>query len=117
MDSRSKAALLPRGGAGEVLLTAWQFVAPRIRWCRQQWAGVSRSIGYVAQERGDYARADAAFTNALAAMPEKERCEFQDLSILLDGRAAGQYKHATCQARDSMAVAFWRLVQPLYLTA
>jgi hypothetical protein len=73
-------------------------------------------IGYVAQERGDYARADAAFTNALAAMPEKERCEFQDLSILLDGRAAGQYKHATCQARDSMAVAFWRLVQPLYLT-
>ena len=73
-------------------------------------------IGYVAQERGDYARADAAFTNALAAMPEKERCEFQDLSILLDGRAAGQYKHATCQARDSLAVAFWRLVQPLYLT-
>lgn len=73
-------------------------------------------MGYVAQERGDYARADAAFSNALAAMPEKERCEFQDLSILLDGRAAGQYKHASCQARDSLAAAFWRLVQPLYLT-
>ena len=70
-------------------------------------------VGYAAQERGDYARADAAFSNALAAMPEKERCEFQDLSILLDGRAAGQYKHASCQARDSLAVAFWRLVQPL----
>jgi hypothetical protein len=42
-------------------------------------------------------------------------CEFQDLSILLDGRAAGQYKHATCQERDSLAAAFWRLVQPLYL--
>jgi hypothetical protein len=71
--------------------------------------------GYTAQERGDYARADAAFSNALASMPEKERCEFQDLSILLDGRAAGQYKHATCQERDSLAAAFWRLVQPLYL--
>ena len=71
--------------------------------------------GYTAQERGDYARADAAFSNALAAMPEKERCEFQDLSILLDGRAAGQYTHATCQERDSLAAAFWRLVQPLYL--
>ena len=73
-------------------------------------------VGYTAQERGDYKRADAAFSSALEAMPEKERCEFQDLSILLDGRAAGQYKHATCQERDSLATVFWRLVQPLYLT-
>ena len=72
--------------------------------------------GYTAQERGDYARAEAAFTEALSAMPENERCEFQDLSILLDGRAAGQYRHASCQERDSLAAAFWRLVQPLYLT-
>ena len=72
--------------------------------------------GYTAQERGDYVRADAAFSNALAAMPEQERCKFQDLSILLDGRAAGQYHRASCQERDSLAAAFWRLVQPLYLT-
>ena len=72
--------------------------------------------GYTAQERGDYVRADAAFSNALAAMPEDERCKFQDLSILLDGRAAGQYKRASCQERDTLAAAFWRLVQPLYLT-
>src|SRR5262245_4172737 len=72
--------------------------------------------GYSAQERGDYARADAAFAEALQAMPENERCSFQDLSILLDGRAAGQYRRASCQERDTLAAAFWRLVQPLYLT-
>jgi hypothetical protein len=72
--------------------------------------------GYSAQERGDYARADAAFAEALQAMPENERCAFQDLSILLDGRAAGQFRRASCQERDTLAAAFWRLVQPLYLT-
>ncbi|MGH7678979.1 MAG: hypothetical protein ACRENU_10970 [Gemmatimonadaceae bacterium] len=72
--------------------------------------------GYTAHRRGDYSRADSAFTRALAEMPEAQRCEWQDLSIMLDGKAAGQYKKLSCAARDSAVSAFLRLVQPLYLT-
>ena len=79
------------------------------RWCRAL-------AGYAAQERGDYAHADSAFALALAEMPDQERCTWQDLSLLLEGKAAGQYKRLSCAARDSMTAALWRLVQPLYLT-
>jgi hypothetical protein len=79
------------------------------RWCRAL-------AGYTAQERGDYAHADSAFAAAFAEMPESERCDWQDLTLLLDGKAKGEYKKLSCAARDSMATALWRLVQPLYLT-
>ena len=79
------------------------------RWCRAL-------TGYMAQERGDYAHADSAFTAALTEMPEPERCAWQDLSLVLDGKARGRYKGLDCAARDSMASSLWRLVQPLYLT-
>jgi hypothetical protein len=71
--------------------------------------------GYTAQERGDYARADAAFSNALAAMPEKERMRVSG-SLNSPRRTRGWTVQARdCQERDSLAAAFWRLVQPLYL--
>jgi hypothetical protein len=79
------------------------------RWCRAL-------TGYAAQSRGDYARADSIFATALAEMPEAERCAWQDLTMLLDGKAAGQYRRLGCAARDSMAAHIWRLAQPLYLT-
>lgn len=78
-------------------------------WCRAL-------TGYTAQERGDYTNAEAAFASALAEMPEQERCQFQDLSLILEGKAKGRYKRLSCAERDSMATALWRLVQPLYLT-
>jgi hypothetical protein len=71
--------------------------------------------GYTAQQLGNYQRADAAFTSALAGMAESERCKWEDLAQLL-GRAAGPYRRVDCQPRESMTAAFWRLVQPLYLT-
>jgi hypothetical protein len=78
-------------------------------WCRAM-------SGYTAQERGDYANAEAAFTAALSEMPDDERCQWQDLSIILDGKAKGRYKKLSCAGRDSMATSLWRMVQPLYLT-
>ena len=77
-------------------------------WCRTL-------MGYVAQRQGDYVRADSAFSSALAQMPMEERCEFQDLSPLLEGDAARAYRRLSCAARDSMTASLWRLVQPLYL--
>jgi hypothetical protein len=79
------------------------------RWCLAL-------AGYAAQELGDYAGADSAFAAALAAMSEKERCGWEDMSLLLDGETADRFKHLGCAARDTMAAALWRVVQPLYLT-
>ena len=74
-------------------------------------------VGYTAQQFGNYPRADAAFTSALAEMPESERWKWEDLALLLGGRAAGPYRRVDGEPRDSMTAAFWRLVQPLYLTS
>ena len=71
-------------------------------------------VGYTAQQFGNYPRADAAFTSALAEMPESDRSKWEDLALLL-GRAAGPYRRERGEPRDSMTAAFWRLVQPLYL--
>jgi len=71
-------------------------------------------IGYTAQQLGNYTRADAAFTSALAQMSPAERCKWQDPTVLL-GRSAGVYRDGGCEARDSIIAGFWRLVQPMYL--
>jgi hypothetical protein len=72
-------------------------------------------VGYTAQQFGNYSRAEAAFTVALEEMPVPERGKWEDLALLL-GRSAGPYRRADDAPRDSMTAAFWRLVQPLYLT-
>lgn len=71
-------------------------------------------VGYTAQQYGNFLRADAAFSMALERMPEPERCKWQDPSQLL-GWSARSYRRFDCDARDSVAAGFWRLVQPLYL--
>jgi len=69
--------------------------------------------GYVAQQLGNYPRADAAFTMALDKMSTSERCKWEDLGLLV-GRS-GPDRGVDCQRRDSVVASFWRLVQPLYL--
>ena len=73
-------------------------------------------VGYTAQQYGKFPRADAAFSMALDELPESDRWKFEDLSLFL-GRGAGPYRRAEGEPRDSMTAAFWRLVQPLYLTS
>lgn len=84
-------------------------VPETISWCLAL-------VGYTAQQLGDYSRADAAFTLALEKMPDSERCKWMDLGQLIGRSAAGTYRRVNCQARDSVTAAFWRLVQPLYLS-
>ena len=73
-------------------------------------------VGYTAQQYGKFARADAAFSLALDELPEQERRKFEDLALFIGGRAARPYRADDGQPSDSAAAAFWRLVQPLYLT-
>ena len=73
-------------------------------------------VGYTAQQYGKFPRADAAFSLALDELPESDRKQFEDLALFL-GRAAGPYRRVDGEQRDSMTAAFWRLVQPLYLSS
>ncbi len=73
-------------------------------------------VGYTAQLYGKFPRADGAFSLALDELSEAERSQFEDLALFLGGGAAKPYRGADGEARDTATAAFWRLVQPLYLT-
>lgn len=71
--------------------------------------------GLAMHEAGEVAPADSAFDAALAAMPERERCHWTDISPLLDGALADHYHRLGCAARDSLAERIWWISAPLYL--
>jgi hypothetical protein len=79
------------------------------RYLCRAWAGVAF------HDSGAVAAADSAFSAALAAMPDSTRCQWTDISLLLDDDVADRYSHATCASRRPIETAFWRLTTPLYL--
>ncbi|MDQ3950603.1 MAG: hypothetical protein M3282_09665, partial [Gemmatimonadota bacterium] len=62
----------------------------------------------------DYARADSAFTSALAGMSSEQRCRWTDISLFVDGNAAKRYRRLPCSERVAFERRFWWLSQPLY---
>jgi hypothetical protein len=75
--------------------------------------------GFALHEAGDYVRADSAYQAALRAMPTRERCDWEDISLLLDEELLPRYRAQQCG--DSTRVAFerrvWWLARPLFSTA
>ncbi|HYL22005.1 MAG TPA: hypothetical protein VEU74_09590 [Gemmatimonadales bacterium] len=63
---------------------------------------------------GDFAGADSAFAAALRDMPEEERCQWTDISPLLEGALAKQYGRLDCAGRETFAARWWWLTRPLY---
>jgi hypothetical protein len=73
--------------------------------------------GYAAQARGDASYADSAFTAALAAMPDQQRCEWTDIRTLLPGDARGRYERLPCADRASVNARYWTLARPRLASA
>lgn len=71
--------------------------------------------GVALHDSGAVAAADSAFTAALAAMPDSIRCQWTDISLLIDDDIADRYHHADCARRREIEESFWRLTTPLYL--
>ena len=71
--------------------------------------------GLALHDSGAVAAADTAFSAALAAMPDSTRCEWTDISLLLDDDIADRYAHADCAGKARIADVFFRLTTPLYL--
>jgi hypothetical protein len=71
-------------------------------WCQSL-------AGYTLHIKGDVVGADSMFSLALAAMPEKVRCEWNDLARALEPEDREGYRPLTCRQRDSAnANLFWR---------
>jgi hypothetical protein len=85
--------------AGECRATKW--------WCHAL-------RGFALHAARDYAAADAAFHDALAAMPERERCRWTDLSPLLDDETRDRYRKLPCEGRGAENERLWWLGDPFH---
>jgi hypothetical protein len=96
--------LVEAGRAAEALNVARACTA-EAWWC-------SALVGFAQHSLGVYAAADSAFKHALAAMPEKQRCEWTNLTDLLPGGFHKLYRAVPCAQRDSVNAHVWWLADP-----
>jgi hypothetical protein len=97
--------LAESGRADSAVIIAQQCRATRW-WCEAL-------EGFALHLAHDYEDADEAFGRALRGMPEKQRCEWTDLTALLeDGDRA--YRALSCAERQSVGERIWWLSRPLY---
>lgn len=82
------------------------------RGCRGTGWWCAALKGYAAQVRGDDVAADSAFTAALNAMPDEERCEWTDIHTLLPGDARDEYEKLSCADRSALNTRYWMLGRP-----
>jgi hypothetical protein len=85
------------------------------RECRADGGWCAALAGYAYHAAEDFLHADSAFSVALAAMPEAQRCRWTDISLLLDDDAHKRYDKLSCAQRSAFESRFWALSRPLYL--
>jgi hypothetical protein len=73
-------------------------------------------VGFAYHDAGDYVRADSAYQAALRAMPPRDRCEWDDVSLLLDEELLPRYRAQQCgdPARLAFERRVWWLARPLF---
>ena len=73
-------------------------------------------LGLSLHVSGKFAAADSAFAIALDDMPSARRCQWTDLTPLLDDDMRGSYRKMQCAQRDSINARIWLAADPLYMT-
>jgi hypothetical protein len=68
--------------------------------------------GLALHEAGANAASDSAFSRALRAMPESERCRWTDVTVLLDESQRKRYGKVGCGRREALAARLWWLADP-----
>jgi len=97
-DRASTAAEVARGCAAE----PW--------WC-------AALLGYAEHAAADYAAAEQAFDEALAALPEEEAERWRDLTTLLDPADRRSYRRLEGDEREAFERTFWWLADPFHSMA
>ena len=87
--------------------------------CRSESWRCGTLVGFAYHEAGDYVRADSAYQATLRAMPVGDRCQWEDISLLIEAELLPRYRAHQCG--DSARLAFerrvWWLARPLFSTA
>lgn len=86
------------------------------RSCRATQWWCEALLGLALHVKGDFARADSAFSMALDDMPSLTRCYWGNLSPLLDDDIRGTYRRMTCSQRELVNTRIWWVSDPLYMT-
>ena len=74
-------------------------------WC-------SALLGLTLHEAGEGKKADDAFARAIAAMPAKDRCQWTDMTPLLDAAQRKRYGKVGCGRNEDIAARLWWLADP-----
>lgn len=87
------------------------------RECRADAAWCASLVGYALSAHGEIAAADSAFHVATTVMSPAERCQSNDIHVLLQPEERAAYAQLSCAQRDSANNVIWWLSDPLYLDA
>jgi tetratricopeptide (TPR) repeat protein len=83
--------------------------------CRAQELSWCHSLaGYALHAAREYPESEHAFEAALARMSDEQRCEWTDLSRILEGDLRGRYRHVPCAERDSLQRRIFWLADPFF---
>lgn len=97
---------LVEAGRTEDALAAARTCRARASWC-------AALAGYTAHAADQYGVADSAYRVALDSMPAAERCEWLDVSELIEDDLADKYEKLDCPAREAMSRRIFWLGSPL----
>jgi hypothetical protein len=85
------------------------------RSCASDRAWCAELTGYALHVQGNFGAAESAFHDALAAMPNEERCRWEDIRLLVDDDVSDRLEKLGCAGRDTLAARVWWLATPFYL--
>jgi hypothetical protein len=85
--------------------------------CRADPAWCTGLRGFVAHRVGQFEVADSLFAVMLRLLPPEQRCEWNDIGVLLEPSLRGRYGRLSCIEQDSVNAVVWPLADPLYLIA
>lgn len=86
------------------------------RECRADKWWCDALIGLAAHTSDRFVAAEQAFARSVEEMPSAKRCEWTNLSQLLDDAARDAYKTLTCEQRPIANRKIWWLADPLFST-
>lgn len=76
------------------------------------WCYALRGMALHTMQR--YDEAESEFDSALAMLPQNERCQWNDISLLLSDNERAAYLRIPCGSRDGFEAKFWELSDPSY---
>jgi hypothetical protein len=71
-------------------------------------------VGFAQHMLDDFVAAESSYAAALALMSPKDRCDFTDLTLLLDDGQLKQYRQLDCDARPTYEAKLWFLARPFW---